>query len=128
MNDDATPDEVAQVHGFCYVMRDRDTGREFLAVRTFGPSRTRAKTAMKAWNDDRLSARKPPFEPLRVCPVSLRLEIGQPPVDNKFVAPGCERFSAQVFPAKQEISHARTAGQPPAALSAATSAGDSRTE
>ncbi len=82
----------AQLHGFAYVMRDGE--HEFLAVQTFGSSRTKAKKAMRALNSKRLDARRHALEPLRVCPVAVRLLDGQPPVDNRFVAPGCELFGA----------------------------------
>ena len=101
-NDVAGPDGSAlsegfgplmQVRGFACVMRD-DMGREFLAVQTFGDSRGKAKRAALAMNSGRIDARKPALEMLRVCEVGVRVLQGQPPVDNRFVADGCERFGA----------------------------------
>jgi hypothetical protein len=80
-----------QVHGFACVMRD-DVGRELLAMQTFGDSRSKAKRAALAMNSRRIDARKPELELLRVCEIGVRVLQGQPPVNNKFVANGCELF------------------------------------
>ena len=79
--------------GFACVMRD-DLGREFLAMQTFGDSRGKAKRAALAMNSRRIDARKTALEMLRVCEVGVRALEGQPPVDNRFVADGCELFGA----------------------------------
>jgi hypothetical protein len=85
--------QANQITGFACVMRD-EGGREFLAVQTFGDSRGKAKRAARAMNSRRIDARKPALEMLRVCEVGVRVLQGQPPVDNSFVADGCELFGA----------------------------------
>ena len=82
-----------QMRGFACVLRD-EHGREFLAVQTFGDSKGKAKRAALAMNSRRMAARKPALEMRRVCDVGVCVLDGQPPVDNRFVAQGCELFDA----------------------------------
>ena len=80
--------------GFAYVMRDPGTGGEKLTMATYGSSRSQAKRAMLSFQHRRMEARKPKLGVLNVCAVQVQITDGQPPVDNRFVAPGCELFEA----------------------------------
>ena len=81
---------TTQIEGFACVLHDG--GREFLAMQTFGDSRGKSKRAAGAMNSRRLELRKPALEVLRICHVGVCVLSGQPPVDNRFVADGCELF------------------------------------
>jgi len=71
-----------------------ELGREFLVMQTFGDSRGKAKRAALAMNSRRIDARKAPMEMRRVCEIGVCVLQGQPPIDNRFVADGCELFMA----------------------------------
>lgn len=82
--------------GFAYFVR-AFSGNEFLCAHTFGVSRSMAKRSLSQMNFRLLEARKPPLAPLALCVVTISIDSverqmysGQPPVNDAFVAEGCE--------------------------------------
>ena len=82
------------LQGFAYRLRDPDSGHEMLCMMTFGTSKGKAKLSLNTFQNRRMNDRKPKLEVMNVCAVTVTITEGQPPVDNRFVAEGCEQFKA----------------------------------
>lgn len=79
--------------GYAYILKNAKDGREFLAMHTFGTSKTRAQSSLNTMNFRRMKDRKEPLEAVRLCAVCVVITSGQPPVLNAFVEDGCELFA-----------------------------------